>query len=160
MTVSPNPRRVHNRTRYDALSDVRQKEVIMKALNKALDWCKYPGQSTVHFEYNKRLMLHCHFAIQLPLRKVKAFQVYVSGQLGSDRLSPDICVNMCPELQWVPKKNPVTGVPYESWEEYCNKENVLNPVELKCKCIKCLVETDKRVIKKQDTGEIVLTFPD
>lgn len=156
MTISPAPRKMHGSRAYQACQDVRQKEIIMKAIDGAKLWHNAEYKPLVHFEYNKRLQVHCHFQMAGTQRELRQFQVNINDRLGSMKLSPDICCNACYELQWIPKDNPDTGKPYATWEEYCNKENILPPQLVRCHCTPCKLEYDKRTISKETRGEIII----
>lgn len=156
VTVSPAPNKVENGQAFQCIHDIYQKERIMRVLNESLIWHKYE-KPVIHFEYNKKHNVHAHFTVKfLNIRTVKQFQINVARNLGSKKLCPDICCNMCHESNWRPKNKPNTEIPYESWEEYCDKENVLPPQEVRCRCIDCRATYDKRVIDRVETGEIRL----
>lgn len=164
VTISPAPRKLHNGLAYGCMSDIQQRNIIMKAINSILMWHNHK-QPWIHFEYNKKFQLHVHFSLELPcdnkgLRIIKLFQSGLARVLGARNLSPDISINMCPVELWKPKVNPATEKPYASWEEYCNKENILPPKKVQCTCIECKLQYEARTIRMLETGQITLDNED
>lgn len=147
ITISPAPNRREGGLAYSDIHDIYQKERIMKALNRAVLWHKFK-KPLVHFEYNKRMQIHAHFVVSLPIRETRRMQVDVCKALGKKGLNPDICCNVCPSERWKSDK-------FKSWEEYINKENILPVQEVKCTCPPCRVQYDKKLRKQIDCGEIV-----
>lgn len=162
VTVSPNPRRIFGGRSYAAAIDTRQRALIMKAINNAARWCRKPMEiSMIHFEYNKKMMIHAHFKVAGSQRVVQRFQKFVNTGLGNEKLAPEIAVHLCHWSQWVPKTNPLTGERFKSWLEYCNKENVLPPLMVSCMCVTCKYERNDAIItRKVEEGDITLPMDD
>lgn len=155
VTINPDPGRLHNGKRYDNRPYVHQIALIRKYVNQCIRWCKYRHAMTMYFEATKRCNIHTHFTLHLTEYAMKSFQVNISNKLGNSRLAPDICCHNCPENAWVPKVNPDTEKPYESWDEYCTK-GYLASNEPVCTCLPCKVIQDRARIKKDlEYGKII-----
>lgn len=160
MTVNPCPAKLHMGQRYDLYDHDRQRGIIHRTLLKALKWCEYDTEEIpVYYELTKKLNVHAHFKVTIDSRGLKDMQNYIAKALGNPRLSPDICCHFCPEACWKPKINPDTEKPYESWDEYCNKDYIHKGF-ISCQCLNCKITTgDTRTIKKIEHGELVLRKP-
>lgn len=155
VTINPDPGRMHNGKRYDNREYVHQIGLIRKYVNQSIRWCKYQHDVMMYFESTKRNNIHTHFTLHLTEHKMKSFQVNISNKLGSTRLAPDICCHTCPASAWIPKVNPDTNKPFESWDEYCQK-GYLSSASPVCTCLPCQIEQDKAIIMKSlECGRIV-----
>lgn len=163
MTVNPDPKKIATGHKaYSNLEARKQRDLIMKYINKASRWCKKKmGISKIHFELTNQKRVHAHFSLLATSLDVQRFQVFLNECLGNTRYSPEICVHFMHHSDWRPKVNPATEKPYKSWDEYCNKENVFEPTGVLCQCVICLYERNDKVIsKKVEYGDIVLEMDD
>lgn len=154
VTISPNPRATVRSRSYAACEETEQMCAIWDATNNALKWCEAETFPILHFEFNKRLQIHCHATFKLSVRNMAKVQRKINARLGSLKNNPDICCNVCPEELWKPKINKITGEPFESWDEYCLKDNG-NVLTVRCNCVKCKVYREDRMMTYlEETGQI------
>lgn len=158
VTISPNPRKMHGAKAYACHKDVYQIGYIHKAVSDATRWCKKTYIPEIHFEFNQKLMIHAHLTMKLTQVDMARVQRSINDKLGSPTLSPDICCHICPEACWKPKKiNPETGNVFQTWEEYCAKDNLFSKTAY-CNCLSCKLDRDdSRLTAQIETGEVLLS---
>lgn len=139
ITISPNPKRpIIKEMCYGALPYTQQINSIMHALNATLIWCKHNEQAPIHFELNKKLMVHCHFTLKhMTATDIQEFQTVINCRLGNSRLTPNICCNVCRIKEWY-SRDPEQ---WETWDAYCKKDNWITRLTT-CKCTLCKMKKE------------------